>query len=58
MPQVGTDSRPVILKNKKRGNRKLISAGTRMTAQERKTYNKNWDRIFNKCQKNYNRQKG
>ena len=58
MPQVGTDARPVILKNKKRGNRKLISAGTRMTAQERKTYNKNWDRIFNKSQKNYNRQKG
>ena len=58
MPQVGTDARPVILKNKKRGNRKLISAGTRMTAQERKTYKKNWDRIFNKSQKNYNRQKG
>ena len=58
MPQVGTDTRPVILKNKKKGNRKLISAGTRMTAQERKTYNKNWDRIFNKSQKNYNRQKG
>ena len=58
MPQVGTDSRPVILKNKKRGNRKLISAGTRMTAQERKTYNKNFDRIFGKPQKNYNRQKG
>ena len=58
MPQVGTDARPVILKNKKRANRKLISAGTRMTAQERKTYNKNWDRIFNKSQKNYNRQKG
>ena len=58
MPQVGTDSRPVILNNKKRGNRNLISAGTRMTAQERKTYNKNWDSIFNKSQKNYNRQKG
>ena len=58
MPQVGTDSRPVILKNKKRGNRKLISAGTRMTAEERKTYNKNFDRIFGKSQKNYNRQKG
>ncbi len=58
MPQVGTDARPVILKNKKRGNRKLISAGTRMTAQERKTYNKNFDRIFGKPQKNYNRQKG
>ena len=58
MPQVGTDARPVILKNKNRGNRKLISAGTRMTAQERQTYKKNWDRIFNKSQKNYNRQKG
>ena len=58
MPQVGTDARPVILKNKKRGNRKLISAGTRMPAQERKTYNKNFDRIFGKPQKNYNRQKG
>ena len=58
MPQIGTDARPIILKNKKKGNRKLISAGTRMTAQERKTYNKNWDRIFNKSQKNYNRQKG
>jgi len=58
MPQVGTETRPVILKNKKKGNRKLISAGTRMTAQERKTYNKNFDRIFGKPQKNYNRQKG
>ena len=29
-----------------------------MTAQERKTYNKNFDRIFGKTQKNYNRQKG
>ena len=58
MPQIGTDSRPVILKNKKKGNRKLISAGTRMTAKERQTYNKNWDKIFGKSQKNYNRQKG
>ena len=58
MPQLGNDPRPIILKNKKRGNRKLISAGTRMTAQERKTYNKNFDRIFGKTQKNYNRQKG
>ena len=58
MPQIGTDSRPIILKNKKRGNRKLISAGTRMTAEERKTYNKNFDRIFGNTKKNYNRQKG
>ena len=26
--------------------------------EERKTYNKNFDRIFGKTQKNYNRQKG
>jgi|TARA_B100000427_G_scaffold128969_1_gene107352 hypothetical protein len=58
MPQISTDARPVILKNKKKGNRKLVSAGNRMTAQERKTYNKNFDRIFGKTQKNYNRQKG
>ena len=58
MPQIGTDARPIILKNKKKGNRKLISAGTRMTAKERQTYNKNWDKIFGKSQKNYNRQKG
>tara|TARA_R100000008_G_scaffold77314_1_gene57666 strand:+ start:454 stop:630 length:177 start_codon:yes stop_codon:yes gene_type:complete len=58
MPELGNNKNPFILKNKKKGNRKLISAGTRMTAQERKTYNKNWDRIFNKSQKNYNRQKG
>ena len=29
-----------------------------MTAQERKTYNKNWDKIFAKPNKNYSRQKG
>jgi hypothetical protein len=44
MPQISTDARPIILKNKKKGNRK--------------TYNKNFDRIFGKTQKNYNRQKG
>jgi len=58
MPQVGTETRPVILKNKKKGNRKLISASSKMTAKERQTYNKNWDKIFGKSQKNYNRQKG
>ena len=58
MPQISTDARPVILKNKKKGNRKVVSAGNRMTAQERKTYNKNWDNIFGKPQKNFNRQKG
>ena len=58
MPELGNEQRPVIFKNKKKGNRKLISEGTRMTAKERQTYNKNWDKIFGKSQKNYNRQKG
>ena len=58
MPYTGTNQRPVILKNKKKGNRKLISTSSKMTAEERQTYNKNWDKIFGKSQKNYNRQKG
>ena len=58
MPQLGSEQSPVVFKNKKKGNRKLISASSRMTAQERKTYNKNFDRIFGKNQKNYSRQKG
>ena len=29
-----------------------------MTRQEKQTYNKNFDRIFGKPQKNFNRQKG
>lgn len=58
MAEIGNEERPVIFKNKKKGNRKLISASSKMTAQERKTYNKNWDKIFAKPNKNYSRQKG
>ena len=58
MPQIGNDSNPVVFKNKKKGNRKLINRSSRMTVQEWKTYNKNFDRIFGKPQKNFNRQKG
>jgi len=59
MPQVGTDSRPVILKNKKRGNRKLGLGAKFLDKENKKLYNEGWDRIFgNKQQKNYNRQKG
>tara|TARA_R100001594_G_scaffold3065_3_gene11783 strand:- start:4041 stop:4217 length:177 start_codon:yes stop_codon:yes gene_type:complete len=58
MPQVGTDSRPVILKNKKRGNRKLGLGGKHLSKKDKELYSKGWDRIFGKQQKNYNRQKG
>ena len=58
MPYTGTNQRPVILKNKNKGNRKLVRPGSRMTREQRERYNKNWDKIFGKSQKNYNRQKG
>ena len=51
MPQIGTDSRPVILKNKKKGNRKLVRAGSRTTAEERQRYKDNWEVIFGKKNK-------
>jgi hypothetical protein len=52
MPYTGTNQRPVILKNKNKGNRKLVRPGSRMTREQRETYNKNWDKIFGKSQKN------
>jgi len=58
MPQLGNEQSPVVFKNKKKGNRKLVSASSKMTAKERQTYNKNWDKIFGKPQKNFNKQKG
>ena len=58
MPQLGSEQSPVVFKNKKKGNRKLVRPGSRMTREQRKTYNNNWDNIFGKPQKNFNRQKG
>ena len=51
MQKIGTDSRPVILKNKKKGNRKLVRAGSRTTAEERQRYKDNWEVIFGKKNK-------
>tara|TARA_R100000329_G_scaffold34025_1_gene31692 strand:- start:446 stop:625 length:180 start_codon:yes stop_codon:yes gene_type:complete len=59
MPQISTDARPVILKNKKKGNRTLGLSGKHLSKKDKELYSKGWDRIFgNKPQKNYNRQKG
>ena len=58
MPQVGTDARPVILKNKKKGNRKLGLSAKFLDKKNKELYSKGWDRIFGKQQKNYNKQKG
>ena len=46
MPQVGSDSRPVILKNKKRGNRKLGLGAKFLDKENKEKYNEGWDRIF------------
>ena len=48
MTQIGNNSHPVVMKNKKKGNRKIISSASKMTREERETYNKNWDIIFGK----------
>ena len=57
MPQIGTDSRPVILKNKKRGNRKLGISAKFYNKKDKQLYSEGWDRIFgNKNKKDFNRQ--
>ena len=47
MPQLGSDRNPLIMKNPKKGNRKLVQAGgNKRTAEERQRYKDNWEVIF------------
>ena len=55
MPQVGTEQRPLILKNKKKGNRKLGLSAKFYSKANKQKYHQGWDRIFG--DKNYNRKK-
>ena len=48
MPQISTDARPVILKNKKKGNRTLGLSGKHLSKKDKELYSKGWDRIFGK----------
>ena len=60
MPQVGQEQRPLILKDKKKGNRKLGLSAKFYNKEDKQKYSKGWDRIFGKNgknQKNYTRQK-
>ena len=60
MPQMGSEQRPVVLKNKKKGNRKLGLSAKFYNKEDKQKYSKGWDRIFGKNgknQKNYTRQK-
>ena len=58
MPQAGTEQRPLILKNKKKGNRKLGLSSKFYSKENKQKYHQGWDRIFggNKNQKDYTRQ--
>ncbi len=56
MPQIGTDSRPVILKNKKRGNRKLGISAKFYNKKDKQLYSEGWDRIFGN-KKDFSRKK-
>jgi|TARA_B100001142_G_C14339221_1_gene657134 hypothetical protein len=51
MAQLGSEQSPVVFKNKKKGNRKLIRAGSKATAEERQRYKDNWEIIFGKKEK-------
>jgi len=54
MPQIGNEQRPVILKNKNKGNRKLGLSSKFLNKEDKQKYNKGWDRIFgSKNQKDY-----
>lgn len=51
MPQLGSERSPLIMKNPKKGNRKLVQAGGKRTAEERQKYKDNWEVIFGKKNK-------
>ena len=57
MPQVGTDQRPVILKNKKKGNRKLGLSAKFYNKEDKQKYHQGWDRIFGDNKKDFKRNK-
>ena len=56
MPQIGTDKRPVILKNKKKGNQKLGVSAKFYNKKDKQLYSEGWDRIFGN-KKDFNRNK-
>ena len=57
MPQMGTEQRPLILKDKKKGNRKLGLSAKFYNKANKQKYNEGWDRIFgDNNQKDYTRQ--
>ena len=56
MSQAGTEQRPLILKNKKKGNRKLGLSSKFYNKKDKQLYSEGWDRIFGN-KKDFNRKK-
>ena len=56
MSQAGTEQRPLILKNKKKGNRKLGLSSKFYNKKDKQLYSEGWDRIFGN-KKDFNRNK-
>ena len=56
MAQIGNEQRPVILKNKKKGNRKLGVSAKFLTKKNKQLYSEGWDRIFGN-KKDFNKKK-
>ena len=57
MPQAGTEQRPLILKNKKKGNRKLGLSAKFYNKEDKQKYHQGWDRIFGDNKKDFKRNK-
>ena len=53
---MGTDQRPVILKNKKKGNQKLGVSAKFYNKKDKQLYSEGWDRIFGN-KKDFSRKK-
>ena len=56
MAQLGNEQRPVILKNNKKGNRKLGVSAKFYNKKDKQLYSEGWDRIFGN-KKDFNRNK-
>jgi|TARA_R100001244_G_scaffold122922_1_gene92564 hypothetical protein len=46
MSEIGTEQQPIILKNKKKGNRKLGISAKFYNKQDKQLYSSGWDRIW------------
>ena len=56
MSQTGSEPRPLILKNKKKGNRKLGLSSKFYNKKDKQLYSAGWDRIFGN-KKDFNKKK-